>query len=196
MILVASVPTTEGTDLGRTVAPGELELVRAFLNTVDAEEGDDHLDSTDRAVRWLRDYALISDGDTIGKADLAMLRDVRTGLRALAAANNGHAASERALEPLRRQARRCSVSIDVADGPKLTPGCSGAEGAAARLLAVVHHAQVEGHWNRLKICPADTCQWAFYDRSKNRSGTWCVMAVCGNRAKARAYRSRKASTPT
>ena len=51
----------------------------------------------------------------------------------------------------------------------------------------------DGTWRRLKACREDTCQWAFYDRSKNRSGTWCSMAVCGNRAKARAYRSATAS---
>ncbi|MGH2778535.1 MAG: CGNR zinc finger domain-containing protein, partial [Actinomycetota bacterium] len=31
---------------------------------------------------------------------------------------------------------------------------------------------------------------AFYDHSKNRSGKWCTMRVCGNRAKTRAYRER------
>jgi predicted RNA-binding Zn ribbon-like protein len=46
-------------------------------------------------------------------------------------------------------------------------------------------------WNRLKACRLDNCQWAFYDTSKNRSRTWCSMKVCGNRAKARAYRERQ-----
>jgi len=35
------------------------------------------------------------------------------------------------------------------------------------------------------------CQWAFYDRSKNRSGRWCSMRTCGNRTKTRAYRTRR-----
>lgn len=35
---------------------------------------------------------------------------------------------------------------------------------------------------RLKIC--SNCGWLFLDRSRNRSRTWCDMAVCGNRAKA------------
>lgn len=196
MIFMSGAPAPEDNSLDRPVAPGELELVRAFLNTIDVEDGSDRLDSPGPAGRWLRDHGLISRGDTITDADLAMLREVRSGLRALAGANNGHPASEGELTSLRRHARRCTVNIDVTDGPKLTPGCSGAEGAAARLLAVVHQAQVEGHWSRLKICPADSCQWAFYDRSKNRSGTWCVMAVCGNRAKARAYRGRKSSATT
>jgi predicted RNA-binding Zn ribbon-like protein len=42
---------------------------------------------------------------------------------------------------------------------------------------------------RLKICP--NCQWLFIDRSKNRSRTWCDMAVCGNRAKARLHYAKK-----
>ncbi|HBF28133.1 CGNR zinc finger domain-containing protein [Rhizobium sp.] len=35
---------------------------------------------------------------------------------------------------------------------------------------------------RLKIC--GNCGWLFLDKSKNRSRTWCDMAVCGNRVKA------------
>jgi predicted RNA-binding Zn ribbon-like protein len=43
---------------------------------------------------------------------------------------------------------------------------------------------------RMKICP--NCQWLFIDRSKNKSRSWCDMAVCGNRVKARLhYRKRK-----
>ncbi|HEX9030508.1 MAG TPA: CGNR zinc finger domain-containing protein [Streptosporangiaceae bacterium] len=40
---------------------------------------------------------------------------------------------------------------------------------------------------------ADDCHWAFYDRSPTSSGCWCSMAVCGSRAKSRAYRRRAAS---
>jgi predicted RNA-binding Zn ribbon-like protein len=44
---------------------------------------------------------------------------------------------------------------------------------------------------RLKIC--GNCGWLFLDRSKNRSRTWCDMAVCGNRIKANRHyrRTRK-----
>jgi predicted RNA-binding Zn ribbon-like protein len=51
----------------------------------------------------------------------------------------------------------------------------------------------EGKWGRLKVCSNDACQWAFYDRSRNRSGKWCTMEVCGNRMKARTFRQRQAS---
>ncbi|MBW3563024.1 MAG: CGNR zinc finger domain-containing protein, partial [Actinobacteria bacterium] len=43
---------------------------------------------------------------------------------------------------------------------------------------------------RLKVCRSDTCRWAFYDSSRNRSGKWCDMAVCGNRTKVANYRER------
>ncbi len=43
---------------------------------------------------------------------------------------------------------------------------------------------------RMKIC--GNCGWLFVDRSKNRSRSWCDMAVCGNRAKAiRHYRRKR-----
>ena len=52
-------------------------------------------------------------------------------------------------------------------------------------------AMADGTWSRLKACSADSCQWVFYDTSKNRSGHWCSMRVCGNRAKARQFRARR-----
>ncbi len=61
----------------------------------------------------------------------------------------------------------------------------------ARLLVAAVGAASEGTWRRLKACRNEGCRWAFYDGSKNRSGSWCTMDVCGSRAKMRAYRRRK-----
>jgi predicted RNA-binding Zn ribbon-like protein len=47
-----------------------------------------------------------------------------------------------------------------------------------------------GGWDRLKACPRERCWCAFYDRSRNRSGVWCNMAVCGSREKAATYYRR------
>ena len=69
-------------------------------------------------------------------------------------------------------------------------GTAGADAVVAELLAITHESMAAGTWPRLKACRAHDCEWAFYDRSRNRSGTWCSMAVCGNRAKARNYRRR------
>jgi predicted RNA-binding Zn ribbon-like protein len=72
----------------------------------------------------------------------------------------------------------------------LVPAGEGADAVVAELLAIVHEAMADGTWTRLKACRSETCEWAFYDHSRNRSGTWCSMAVCGNREKARTYRRR------
>lgn len=45
--------------------------------------------------------------------------------------------------------------------------------------------------SRVKMC--GECGWLFLDTSKNGSRRWCIMEICGNRAKARRHyaRSRK-----
>ena len=73
----------------------------------------------------------------------------------------------------------------------LGPAHGGLDGALARLLAIIDNASCDGTWERLKVCAEQTCRYAFYDHSRNRSGSWCSMAVCGNRAKARSYRERR-----
>lgn len=44
---------------------------------------------------------------------------------------------------------------------------------------------------RVKRCPGKDCGWLFLDTSKNGSRRWCDMAVCGNRARVRAFAERK-----
>jgi len=80
-----------------------------------------------------------------------------------------------------------------ADGMiSLEPDESGIRQALAEILTIVFAALHEGIWYRLKACADNTCQFAFYDHSKNHSGHWCTMADCGNRAKVRSYRARRA----
>jgi predicted RNA-binding Zn ribbon-like protein len=58
-----------------------------------------------------------------------------------------------------------------------------------QLLGIALRARLEGTWDRLKICTADDCRWAFFDSSRNRGGHWCSMELCGNREKNRRYRA-------
>jgi predicted RNA-binding Zn ribbon-like protein len=83
------------------------------------------------------------------------------------------------------------VSFSAAAEPTLAPAGDGVDAALARLLAIVGTAVADGTWERLKACPREDCEWAFYDRTKNRSGRWCRMDQCGNLAKARAFRERR-----
>jgi predicted RNA-binding Zn ribbon-like protein len=66
------------------------------------------------------------------------------------------------------------------------PGRRGVGG----VLAAVAVTMADGSWERLKACRSDTCRWAFIDNARNHSRQWCDMKVCGNRAKARAFRER------
>jgi predicted RNA-binding Zn ribbon-like protein len=84
------------------------------------------------------------------------------------------------------------VQFDPDGRAELEPEPAGVEHALARILAAVHTAMVDGTWPRLKACSNDECRWAYYDHSKNRSGRWCTMDVCGNTMKARTYRRRHA----
>jgi predicted RNA-binding Zn ribbon-like protein len=45
----------------------------------------------------------------------------------------------------------------------------------------------------LRACPIDEggCGWLFFDRSRNRSRRWCVMADCGTQVKAKRLTERR-----
>jgi predicted RNA-binding Zn ribbon-like protein len=174
-------------------APGGLETVREFVNSVDLEDGTEALSDPPALVQWLAEHDLIDPAVAANAADLRRAVDVREALRALMRANNGGDPATDAVTTLRASAQRAGVGLEFEpDGSRLEPQAGGVDGALGRLLVAVHEAQHDGTWARMKACPWDTCHWAFYDHTKNRSGVWCNMAVCGNRAKARAYRERHA----
>lgn len=176
-------------------APGELELVRELVNTLDIEAGADSLSSPESARRWLAAHDLAAGIDSVDARDLARLIEVREALRELMLATNEDAPPPpRALDALNALAEDAAVGLRFgAGGAELVACCDGFDQALARLFAIVHEAMREGTWRRLKACPADDCRWAFYDHSRNRSGTWCRMEECGNRAKARSFRERRRS---
>ena len=172
-------------------APGRLDVLRRFVNTRDVEDGIEEL-GTPAAVRaWLREHGL-PNVPRPGAGDVERLTALREALRGLMLANNGQADERRALEHLRAEAARVPLQVrfDGRGDSALVPGGAGVDAVVGELIGIVHEAMADGTWPRLKACRADDCEWAFYDRSRNRSGAWCSMAVCGNRAKARTYRRR------
>ena len=171
-------------------APAELELVREFVNTLDVEEGTDALASPADALGGSRRTASRTGSGAIAEADRLRLIEVREALRDLLLANNlGTPPPAEALAVLNEQSAEAAVVLRFgADGAALVTRCGGVDAAIGRLLAIVHGSMGDRTWRRLKSCPAEDCRWAFYDHSRNRSGTWCEMGKCGNRAKARRYR--------
>jgi predicted RNA-binding Zn ribbon-like protein len=177
----------------RNEAPGELELVRQFVNTRDIEEGSDELDSPDALLTWFAAVDLLDDEAAAVEKDLQRALTLREGIRALLLANNGEEIEAVRIRELNRatESVRLTVRFDHDGRAALRSESSGVSAALGRILSIVVRAIDEGSWSRLKVCPNDACQWAFYDRSKNRSGKWCTMEVCGNRMKARAFRQRQ-----
>jgi predicted RNA-binding Zn ribbon-like protein len=179
---------------GRVAAPGSLALVQAFVNTV-AEEGHFRWEAfadPDSLRHWLMRNGLLDEEEAIGETDVVWAKEVRRGLRSLLAANNGGKVDPGALETLNGAAERAALVVRFGlDGrAALETGAGGVEGAIGRVLEAVYAGMEDSGWERLKTCANDRCGWAFYDRSRNRSGRWCSMDVCGNRTKTRAYRRR------
>jgi predicted RNA-binding Zn ribbon-like protein len=171
-----------------SAAPDGLELVRRFVNTNDVEEGKDEI-ATPKSLRaWVKDNGL--PVGRIGDADVKRAIAAREGLRGLLLANNGEPLDPAAVEALNRTAPSVSVRFDAEGGSALAAERTGIDLALAPIFDAVFCAMTEGTWKRLKACREDRCQWVFYDRSKNRSATWCSMEVCGNRNKARTFRER------
>jgi predicted RNA-binding Zn ribbon-like protein len=179
----------------RAPAPGDLALVQSFVNTRwdldhDLEE---QLRTPSDLARWLDERRLLEPRTKLTSADLKRALDVREGLRALLFVNNGASRDDGAIERLNRALGGTTLAVRFAAHgmPELTSRGRELDVALASLARIVAVAQIDGTWSRLKACRGVHCGWAFYDHSRNQSGSWCSMATCGSRSKARDYRRRK-----
>ncbi|MFI5689242.1 CGNR zinc finger domain-containing protein [Streptomyces sp. NPDC051636] len=165
----------------RSAAPGGLALVESLVNTLDIESGADALDTSEGRARF-----------GIPEDELPSARDLRESLRAALLAHAGHR-PHRAVTPLGELLAQAPllVAVDERDG-SATLAPADADPLLSRVAAAVAEALVAGTWTRLKACEAETCHWAYYDRSPAGRGRWCSMQVCGARAKMRRYRAREA----
>ncbi|WP_412540606.1 CGNR zinc finger domain-containing protein [Longispora sp. K20-0274] len=178
--------------------PDGLWLVESLLNSVEIEAGADDLRDLAGFRQWLTAHATLAAErgrpETAARlaaepaeADLGLARRLRDELRAEAVTHHrGGADRDRA--GLRAVAAELPLLAHV---PLLVPAGEGTRAALAEVLADIVQSGPE--WRRVKICPADDCQWAYYDASKNSSRRWCSMELCGNRNKTKKYRQRQAA---
>jgi predicted RNA-binding Zn ribbon-like protein len=179
---------------GRPPAPGRLSIVQAFVNTVDLEHGRELVASPADLRDLLVRLDLLRSDQRVGASELEQALELREALRRLLLANNGGTVNATSLAVLERVARAGRLTVRFGDSglrPELVPQAEGVPAALAALVAIVFTAVAEGTWPRMKACRRDVCQWAFYDRSRNSSSTWCHMSVCGNRTKTTSYRRRR-----
>jgi len=182
----------EDLDLGSKPANGDLRYVQGFVNTADIEAGRDMLATREGLARWLERHGLLAAGTPVSERDRERAVAFREALRSMLFAHHGDPLDPGAVAVLDAIGRKAPLhlSFDRNGGATLAPVSAGVEGALARLSAVIYRAMLDGSWTRLKVCRNDACRWAFFDASRNRSGSWCSMEVCGNRMKVRAHRER------
>ena len=175
-------------------AQAEADLLVAFVNTRDLEEESDQIGTPEGLQAWVEEQT----GEYLPAPDEqahARVLALRESLRALLRANNGGDAGERELASLREAAERSRyrTALDADGRLTLAPARSDLSGFEARLLLAIERLQAQGTWPRLKACTDESCQWAFFDLTRNRSRTWCSMEECGNKEKTRRYRARRSA---
>jgi predicted RNA-binding Zn ribbon-like protein len=152
-------------------APEPLRRVQVFVNSIDREN----------KVEWLPDW--LAERGLEGQLERA--RRLRESLSALVLANNALPLREGAVEAFNDAAARLRVGLDGSGRLRVAPGGD----AIDEIVEITLEAMIDGSWSRLKACRH--CSWSFWDKSPNRSGTWCSMQLCGNRSKTRSYRRRR-----
>ena len=128
------------------------------------------------AVRMLRDdlYALISDPG-----------------RAPAVAGSLHEGLVEAVAAATYVVPRGDAGAWRLTAGDLAPGLAAARHAT---VLAIHDLVTEWGPGAVGVCPGHGCGWVFLDPPGRRR--WCTMAICGNRAKARRYATRRRGAPS
>jgi len=100
------------------------------------------------------------------------------------------------LAELQRYVADASTVSSLRPGPAGSARLDGGDVRSAGLLLPVHRAALaayemlaSGEVAHAGRCAGHGCGWTFYDPAHRRH--WCIMAICGNRAKARAFAERR-----
>jgi predicted RNA-binding Zn ribbon-like protein len=181
----------------RFVATGPDELLRDYADLLAFADQAHVLDA--RQVGGLRKRS----GSTLARKALRRARDLREALASVfyESSDNGRKADPDASKGLERYLVEAQThqelvwkrSIAAAGPPRALwdwgrfeadlrlPVWALAKSAAALLTSAA--------MDHVHACKSPTCRWLFLDTSKNHSRRWCDMKLCGNRMKARRFRS-------
>ncbi|WP_439379160.1 CGNR zinc finger domain-containing protein [Amycolatopsis lexingtonensis] len=180
------------TRYGLSPAPGGLGFVQDLLNTrsagrprqpdllADVASAQDW--ATGALAAWTEETGQDVPAVALGEEDLDPLRDLRVDLHT-------HVTQASGLEHQAGVVLRLGPDGRVRPEPRGT----GWRALASLALIAIAEAQAADTWRRLKACRNPRCEAAFFDRSRNNSGTWHDVRICGNPANLRAYRARQRS---
>ncbi|MFJ9031977.1 CGNR zinc finger domain-containing protein [Streptomyces sp. NPDC102274] len=187
-------------------APAGLALVQELINTRAIRDyAPDLLADREAAERWLtgaagewaRVHGLGSPDCALSPSDPRALRDLRDSFERLLTttvpASGTDPAPGAASRPAPSPGRGVTVRLapDERGQVQLLPVGRGRGWLESALWSETLLAQRAGTWPRLKICRNGECRSAFYDTSRNNSGVWHDVRICGNAVNLRASRQRK-----
>src|SRR3954463_2402847 len=92
-------------------APGDLNHIRRFVNTLDLEDGSDDIAEPAALRDWLAERGLIEDRAELTAADVRQAHAVREALRKLLLANNGDPLDPSAVEALNGAAKSAELTL-------------------------------------------------------------------------------------
>ncbi len=174
-------------------APGDLEVIQAYVNTAGCGSQSERLATPRDLSRWLTRRTLLPAGTELTEEDRLRALEVRDGIRAYLLVNSGGKLKEDVIERLDRaiSAARFQLRFDRDGTARFEPASPGVEDALGSLLEiVVVAARLDGTWPRLKLCADPACRRAFYDTAKNGGGKWCTKR-CGDKIRSRLFRRRR-----
>lgn len=164
------------------VIPPAVVLVREFVNTVEWQVDVDSWHTPSALADW---FSINTrwERHELDLRDLALARRLREGLRSILLIHAGHDPLEVTMPDLNDALSLIPLRMrfEATGAFGLVPaGDRGVAGPLGEVLEAVATARADGSWVRLKACSRDSCRWAYWDSSRNRSGRWCSMAGCGN----------------
>lgn len=186
------------TDFAMDAAPGGLGFVHDLMNSVSGGKPHrvDLLADLDSARAWLdtslNSLAAATESPRwdieLSEDDLDGVRALRADLRHVAAMNHDGAETSSGV-PL--QVATAGIQLNSDGAVVLRPRGKGARQMTSLVLTLIYRAQLADVWRRIKLCRNPKCAAVFYDRSRNNSGVWHDVRVCGNAANLRASRARR-----
>jgi predicted RNA-binding Zn ribbon-like protein len=183
-------------------APTGLALVQELVNTHAVARGADPDLLADHASAegWLRaaadQWARVRGQEppdlVLPETDVQVLRDLRAVVQELLAVPPDQRPADTSGTPA-AVTRRAQVQLvsDEQGRVALVPLGTGGGWLESAVWSEILLAQQTGTWDQVKLCREPGCRSAFYDSSRNGSGTWHNVRTCGNSANLRASRTRK-----
>ena len=135
-------------------APGQLETIRNFVNTYDAEDDSDRVATPDALQQWFVERDLLEPGHTLTTAEHKRAMAVRTALHQTLMSHHGEPLPPEAPEVLEDASCRARFGLRFsAKGcSHLEPKADGVDGAIGRLLAISeNYPQLRSNQNFLQL---------------------------------------------